>query len=348
MLVLAVATLVLLNLCWKILQPFLSPLAWAVALAIVARPLQRWISTHVHKCGLSAGIAVLVVALFIIGPALFVGHQLVKQATAMGQVVQEKLADGKWKEELGQKNPKLAGVVQFVEQSGVAQGQGGMSGDVAKKATGFLTGSVKAVIELLLTLFFLFFLFRDRAESERGLRSMVPLSDKEATEVMKRVGDTVHATIYGTLVVAAVQGTLGGLMFWWLGLPAPILWGAVMALLAIIPILGAFVIWLPAAIYLAMSGQMGKALILTAWGTVVIGLIDNLLYPMLVGNRMRMHTVPVFIAIVGGLAVFGASGLVLGPVILALTFAALEIWKRRTSYGKAAESAVTPREAVQT
>jgi predicted PurR-regulated permease PerM len=108
------------------------------------------------------------------------------------------------------------------------------------------------------------------------------------------VADTIHATVFGTLTVAAVQGVLGGLIFWWLGLPAPILWGAVMALLAIVPVLGAFVVWLPVAIFLAASGQWGQAVILALWGTVVVGLIDNLLYPMLVGKRLRLHTVPVF------------------------------------------------------
>ena len=100
-------------------------------------------------------------------------------------------------------------------------------------------------------------------------------------------------------------------MFWWLGLPAPILWGAVMGLLAIVPVLGAFVVWLPAAKFLAASGRWGKAVILLLWGTVVVGLIDNLLYPILVGKRLRLHTVPVFFAIVGGLAVFGAAGMIL-------------------------------------
>jgi len=157
---------------------------------------------------------------------------------------------------------------------------------------------------------------------------------------MQRVSDTVYATIYGTLVVAAIQGALGGLMFWWLGLPGPILWGAAMALLAVIPVLGAFVIWVPAAIFLAATGAVGKALILTAWGSIVVGLIDNLLYPVLVGNRLRLHTVPVFFSIVGGLMFFGAAGLVLGPVVLALTMAVIDIWRRRTAHGKAAEEEV--------
>ncbi len=338
-LVLVVATALLIYLCWQIARPFVGAIAWALALAIVARPIHRWISDHMPKRqGLAAGLSVAVIAVIIVAPAAFVGSHLIQQATASAKVVQESVKDGKWREQLAQRSPKLHSLVNSIEQNGSVSSQvQGMIGDIGSRLSQAVTSSAWAVIELLITLFILFFLFRDRHESRAALRSLVPLSERETDEVIKRIADTVHATIYGTIAVALIQGGLGGLMFWWLGLPAPILWGAIMALLAVIPVLGAFVVWVPAAIFLAMNGQMGKALILTAWGTVVIGLIDNLLYPVLVGNRLRMHTVPVFISIVGGLMFFGAAGLVLGPVILALTLAALEIWRRRTAYGQAAE-----------
>jgi len=149
------------------------------------------------------------------------------------------------------------------------------------------------------------------------------------TRLFGDVSDTVHATLYGTLAVAVVQGTLGGLMFWWLGLPAPLLWGIVMGLLAVVPVLGAFVIWIPAALFLVLEGSEGKALLLTLWGVIVIGGIDNLLYPMWVGRRLKMHTVLTFISVVGGLIVFGPAGLILGPVVFTVTRLLLEIWSRR-------------------
>jgi predicted PurR-regulated permease PerM len=155
--------------------------------------------------------------------------------------------------------------------------------------------------------------------------------------LFKRLGDTIHATVFGTVMVAILQGALGGVMFWMLGLPGAVLWGTVMALLAIIPYLGAFIVWMPAAAFLATQGHWWKALILVAWGTIVVGLIDNLIYPILVGNRLRQHTVIAFLAIVGGIAVFGASGLILGPVVVSLTEFLLETWRRRTEGGDAAE-----------
>jgi predicted PurR-regulated permease PerM len=129
-------------------------------------------------------------------------------------------------------------------------------------------------------------------------------------------------------------------MFWWLGLPTPLVWGMVMALLAVVPILGAFVVWIPAAVFLALEGHWAKALILTGWGGIVIALIDNLLYPVLVGERLRLHTLLVFIAILGGLTLFGASGLILGPVVLAVTLALVDVWRWRTAGGRSVESGV--------
>jgi predicted PurR-regulated permease PerM len=146
-------------------------------------------------------------------------------------------------------------------------------------------------------------------------------------QLFARINDTVRATLYGTVVVASIQGTLGGLIFWWLGLPMPLLWGIAMGMFSIVPTLGAFVVWIPAALFLAIAGHWGNALILTAWGAVAIGGIDNLLYPLLVGNRLKLHTVPAFLSIVGGLILFGAAGLILGPLTIALTVFLLELWR---------------------
>jgi predicted PurR-regulated permease PerM len=118
-------------------------------------------------------------------------------------------------------------------------------------------------------------------------------------------------------------------MFWFLGLPGAILWGTVMAVFALIPMLGAFVVWVPAALFLLATGHPGKALILTIWGAVVIGTADNVLYPILVGKDLHLHTITIFFSVLGAVAAFGVSGLVIGPVIFAIADALLEIWSRR-------------------
>ena len=184
-------------------------------------------------------------------------------------------------------------------------------------------------VGMCLTFYLLFFFLRDRDAGLQAIRSLSPLSDAEMDRLFERVADTIYAIVYGTLAVSSVQGLLGGLMFWWLALPAPFLWGVVMALLGVVPVLGAFVVWIPAAIFLAVEGNWGSALILTLWGILVVGTIDNLLLSILVGNRLRLHTVLAFMSVVGGLMVFGSAGLILGPVALTITMVLLESWPGR-------------------
>jgi predicted PurR-regulated permease PerM len=214
------------------------------------------------------------------------------------------------------------------------------SQSLSEKLGSIVAGTVAIATGILITLFLLFYFFRDGQELIKSLRGLVPLSERESTEVFHRVGDTIGGIVYGTLIVALIQGALGGLMFWWLGLPGPILWGAVMAVLAVLPLFGAAIVWVPAALFLALEGDWTKALILTGWGSIVVALIDNLLYPLLVKDRLQLHTVPVFISIVGGLAFFGAAGIVLGPVVLAVAVVLLDIWRRRIAHRGAAENVV--------
>ena len=188
-------------------------------------------------------------------------------------------------------------------------------------------------MSLLLTFYFLFYLLRDRSSAVATVANMLPLSASEFALLGDRIVNTIFASVYGTATVAILQGGLGGLMFWWLDLPAPLFWGVVMGLLAVVPFLGAFVIWGPTAIVLALSGEFVAAIQLTVWGVVVVGLVDNVLYPILVGKRLMLHTVPSFIAVAGGLVLFGPYGIVLGPVIVAGSQTLLEIWRKRAIAG---------------
>ena len=195
----------------------------------------------------------------------------------------------------------------------------------------FVRGSLRQVFEVGLTFYLLFYFLRDRHAAKAAVRRWLPLTHGEADTLFRRVFDTVHATVYGTLAVAAVQGVLGGIIFWVLGLPTPLLWGLVMGLLSIVPVLGSFVIWVPAAILLLLDGSWVRALILAAWGAIVIGGIDNILRPMFVGNRLQLHTIPAFISMIGGLFLFGAPGFILGPLIVTMTMLLVEFWRRRVA-----------------
>lgn len=316
-------------LCYRLAAPFLSATAWALALAVLFTPVQRWLDGALGHPNVSAFVAVLGIALMVAVPAIFVAQRLAVQAVRSAKIVDARVKSGEWQRSL-HAQPRLAPLMEQIERRLDLPGTTTtISGWLQSAGGSVVKGSILQVVEFVLTFYLLFFFLRDRHAVLLGLRSISPLPAKEMDSLLCHVSDTIHATIYGTLAVSVVQGLLGGLMFWWLGLPAPLLWGVVMALLAVVPVLGAFVIWIPAALFLALEGSWGKALILTMWGVVVVGTADNLLRPILVGNRLRMHTVLAFISLVGGLMFFGASGLILGPVVLTITIGLGEIWTRR-------------------
>ena len=330
LLVLMAITVLGLYLCYLMVLPFVPALTWALALALLFTPVQRWLESRVKHPSLAASVCVLGIGLIVVVPATFMAQRLVSEAVIGADTIRARLESGEWQRVLDG-YPRVAPLAHQIEQ------QIDLPGIISTIATwltnaiaSFVKGSVMQVVDVLLTFYLLFYFLRDRRAMLTTLRSLSPLSEASINKVFSHVGDTIHATIYGTLTVAVVQGTLGGVMFWWLGLPAPVLWGLVMGVLAVVPVLGAFIVWIPAAVFLALEGSFGKALILGVWGGVVVGGIDNVIYPILVGNRLKLHTIPAFMAIVGGLLVFGSSGLILGPVTLTVTVLLLEIWRGPT------------------
>ena len=276
-----------------------------------------------------AAISVLVAGLIVVVPASFVGQQLLQEAAKGAELIQAKAESGEWRQTL-ETQPRLVPLAHWIERKIDLPGTiKTFANWLTTTAGSILKGSVVQAIGFCLTFYLLFFFLRDRRATLQAFRSLSPLSKWEMDLLFRRIRDTVFATIYGTLAVSTVQGVLGGLMFWWLGLPAPLLWGLVMALLAVMPVLGAFVVWIPAALFLGLDGSWGKALILTLWGMIVVGGIDNLLRPILVGNRLKLHTILVFMSVVGGLMLFGPAGVILGPVALTATTVLLEVWRTR-------------------
>ncbi len=320
------ATLLGLFLCYRLTAPFLPAIAWAVALTVLFTPLQQWLESKFRNRTLAAAISVLVIGVIVVVPMIFVGQQLVQQATKGTELLETTFQSDEWKQTLGT-HPRLAKFASLIEhQINLPETVKTFTTWLSATAGALVKGSVVQLISLGLTFYLLFFFLRDRLAVLQFLRSLSFLSAPEMDRMLRRIDDTIYATIYGTLAVSAVQGLLGGLMFWWLGLPSPLLWGVVMALLAVVPVLGAFVVWLPAALYLLSMGSWEKALVLILWGMLVVGTIDNLLRPLLVGQRLKLHTVLAFISVVGGLLLFGAAGLILGPVVLTITMVLLDIW----------------------
>lgn len=323
--ILVIGAMVLLGVIFGVLlaAPFIGALTWALTLAVLFVPLQSRLETLLRLNTLATALTVLAAVLVVVLPSVLVVDRLIHGAIAGAAFVHARIADNTL-----QLPPLFRSIGQTLDLASLVSQ---VAGWLSKSGASVLRGSVAQLIEAVLTFYFLFYFLRDRQDAIAVLRDLLPLDSAETDLLFGRMVDTIHATIFGTLMVAALQGGLAGLMFWGLGLDAPLFWGVVMALLAVVPVLGTFIVWIPAAIILAVEGHEAKAVILALWGALVVGEIDNVIRPILVGTRLRLHTVPVFIAIIGGLLLFGMPGFILGPLIATTTIALITTLRNRSN-----------------
>ena len=309
--------------------PFLPAIVWSVTLGVLFAPLDVRLRKSIRSATISAAATVAIVAFIVVVPGILVVGSLLNEAAKSVTVISPMLDADHWAQLLDN-HPRLAPALRWINErldlpdliQAAVSWIAGRSGPIVR-------ASFSGAINLLLTFYFLFYILRDREKAVALARETLPLSGSEFSKISNRFTNTIFATVVGTAAVSALQGALGGGMFWWLGLPAPVFWGVLMGLVAVVPFLGAFVIWVPAALFLALSGHFASAAILTFWGTIVVGLVDNVVYPILVGRKLMMHTVPSFIAIVGGVILWGAPGVVLGPLVVSISLSLIEIWKAR-------------------
>lgn len=316
-------------LCWMITVPFLSAIVGAITLAVVTYRPYCWLESRMKRPTTAATLSVLAVTVSIITPAFFLVEELARKALSVVNMLrtgapQQRLVD------LLSRHPTIAARLESAAtQINLGQASQGTASYAAGHLAGLLANTFGAFTQLVVMIFILFFLYRDHRLAIASLKAMLPLDDAEKKLLLDRANGTIYATALGRVAVAAVQGFVAGLAFWVLGVDGAALWGLVTALVAIIPAVGAFFVWVPVTVYLALTGHWVKAGLLMAWGGLVISTIDNFLYPVLVGSRLQQHTVMVLISVIGAIALFGVSGLIIGPVVLTLAKTLLEIWSMR-------------------
>lgn len=319
-------------LCWRIMAPFITALSWAFALALIVRPAYGWLLRRGLPRTLAALAFVSLIVVAVIAPATVLARALAKEAP---DVVGRISSDGGigYLREVIEKSRLTGPVFQWLDArydlpNEAMQLARSLAVWASRTVSSALAGSMWVLTQLAVALFVLFYFLRDGDLIVQKLRLLLPLPEPELDVFFKRIAQTIRVSLGGKVVVATIQGALGGLMFMWLGLPAPIFWGSVMAAFSLFPVVGAFVIWAPASLILAVAGNWKYALLLAGWGVLIIHPIDNLLEPILVGSTLRLHTILMFFSIIGGLAAFGPSGIVLGPVIIAVTVALFELEER--------------------
>jgi predicted PurR-regulated permease PerM len=310
--------------------PLVPALVWAGTLAAVAMPLHDRVLRRLGRPGLSAALVTLTLFVVIALPAMALGPLLMNEAAQAWRDLDAASVEARVTE-LGREFPTLAAPLAWVRSHLPSIEE--VARAVASRVPAVVSSSAWVVMQWMVAFFAAFFLLRDGDRLSAWLQSRLPLAQGDFRRLRDRAVEVLQASVGGSLTIAAVQGVLGGLMFWFLGVPAPLLWGVIMGVLSMLPVMGAALVWVPAAVFLVLEGSWEKGLALVAWGALVVGLVDNLLYPTLVGRRLRLHTLAVFVALVGGILMFGAVGLVVGTLTLALSLEALDMLRSREGAG---------------
>lgn len=319
-----------------VISGFLTPIFWAITLGVLFYPLRMRVNDRVGgRRTLAASLTLLVILVAVILPSILLSIAVGVEATQLyARIEQGDIDPGaavRWFESMAPQAAQLADTI-GIDLDSVRERVSNTAMTLGEAAGGFVVSAGQSVvgfsIAFAVMLYLLFFVLRDGDRMLLGLMRAVPLGDERERLLFTKFAEVSRATIRGTVVIGAIQGTLGGLIFALLGIDSALFWGVVMGLLSLLPAVGAAIIWVPAAIILAVDGEWMRALILTVFGVVAIGLVDNLLRPVLVGRDARMPDYLILVTTLGGLAVFGLSGFVIGPVVAALFLAFWSMFER--------------------
>ncbi len=329
---------------YRILAVFLTPLLWAGLLALVFHPLQSRLSRILRKRnGLAAFLLTGLVVALVIVPTILIASLLVSESVAAYQHLQERIESGalaRWWNDIlaGILRPLAEYIPEPVRQGGLdlpalaLKASDAASRFLVAQATGAVRNALAFVANFFLTTVALFFFLRDGERIASYVREVIPMEPQHRDAVLGRFYDTLTAVVQGSLVTAVAQGTFAGIGYWIVGVDFAVLFGCATAFLSLLPA-GAAVVWLPITVYLAGNGLWGRALLLLLWGLFVVGGVDNLIRPWIIGGRTQISTLLLFFGILGGLQVYGILGMFLAPVIIATLVALVRIY--REQYGTA-------------
>ena len=314
-----------------LLAGYFEPIFWAVTVGVIFLPVQHYLERKLHgRTSVAAVITVILIFFTVLVPAMLIASAVVKEAAELYASIQRGEIDPggalRWMQDV---TPRLA---EFATRIGIDVEElpqklstAAIKGSQFVGALALTAGQnvARFMVMFFLMLYLLFFVLRDGDRLLEQIIHALPLGDNRERALFAKFAEMARATIKGTLVVGLVQGFLGAVMFWSLGIDGAVFWGVVMVLLSVLPLIGASLVWIPAAIFLLVSGAYIKAFIIVVVGVLVIGLVDNVLRPILVGRDTKMPDYLILLSTLGGLTMFGISGFVIGPIIASLFLA---IW----------------------
>jgi len=330
--------LVVLYFVFRIFQPFLLPISLAAVLATLCYPVFDWTCRRLrNKRSWAALLTCVWVTASIIIPFVILLILLTGEVTEVYQQFQRRLESGDWQVFLTlQDKPYLKPIADWISQNidfgdidfigslGAALQQ--VSLFFLRQSTAILSGLFRVTVDFLIMLVCMYFLFRDGNRLMDVLKTWIPLSEHYNRVIFKKFQEVASATVIGTLLTALAQGVSGGLLYWLIGIPNALLWGCLTALFSLLPVVGTGIVWVPWAIFFFLTGSWIQGIILVVGG-LLVGMLDNVLKAILIEGRAEMHTLIVFLAIMGGIGYFGIVGMIFGPIIVALALTFLELYK---------------------
>jgi predicted PurR-regulated permease PerM len=344
------AVAVALYACYLLFRPYATPILFACVVAIIFHPVHSWIRRTFPRRNVSASISTILTLLVFVLPLAFLLVAVSNELADLYHSISTKSGGAK-----GIILSMLQGLERIIASIGrhfslpqvdlqqvLLRRLEGLSSSLARLGATLVSNAFSFIVNAVIGIVILFFLYRDGDGAVSKVMAALPFRQEQSEELRRRISSTVVANFYGGVAVGVLQGTLTGLTFWALGLDSPVLWGVVTGLFSLVPMVGSATVWVPASIVLLLTGHFAKGILLLIIGTAIIGTVDNFVRPLIVGKSVHLHTVFVFFALLGGLRLFGVSGLFVGPVILSVTAALLAMLQQDLASGNRLEPPANP------
>lgn len=329
-------------LSYQMLKPFLSPIAWAVVLSLVFYPVYAFMLRYIKWRSVASIITLVLILVIIIGPFSYLSFLLVKELRSISDYVEkgriEAMQHALQHQTIKAIIERLTSLFDITEaeiDKAIVDSISKLGKELVSRITKGVGDIVAVAVNFIFMAFSIFFILKDGTEFLSRIRNYMPFSEEQKDRLTTQMRDIIISTVYGGVVVAIVQGIIGGLAFYILGIPSPVVWGLAISIASFIPLLGAFTVWGPAVVYLFLQGAVLKGIALAIIGIFGISLIDNILKPIIIGGRTKMPILVIFFSVLGGIKVFGLIGLIMGPLVLAIFVSVVEIFRNiETDYNK--------------
>ncbi len=317
---------------YRIMNPFFTAIAWALVFSIIFYPVYAAIYRYIKIREVAAVVTIGIIFIILIGPIAYLSNLLITEMRAfLERMTPERLETIKGYFEAVQRSPVFERIAPYIGGVGIPSEDVIMEG--VKKAGKTLiehlkiTNVISLFADLLFMVFTVFFLLRDGPNFLSKARGFMPFSEKEKDRLATQIKDMIVSTVYGGAIVAIIQGILGGVAYYFLGINSPVMWGVAMSVMSFVPLVGTFSIWGPASAFFVLTGDPLKGAGLFIYGVLIISMVDNILRPLIIGSRTKMPTILILFSVLGGIKLFGMIGFIMGPLIMAVFLSVLDIFR---------------------